>query len=125
MLRRSWIVAYLSAQAGLIVLWWLVVMGVPSSRPLFWPEATPKFVIAAFIVPDVLVLAVASGVAAVLVSRRHRWASPALWITVGAVAYATCYCMASMLVTGEAALGTLLMLVAFTCTALLAATYRG
>lgn len=123
MRTRVVIVAYLYAQAVLIVLWWLFVLAVPSARPLFWPTATPAFVIAAFTVPDVLLLATLSAVAGWLVSRSHRRAEPALWLVVGAIAYPTCYCMASMLVTGEAAVGALAMLVACGSTVATAVAY--
>lgn len=124
MLKHSWIAAYFYAQAALIVLWWVLLLTALSSRGLFWPRQTPDFVVAAFLPPDVLVLATASAVGGVLASRRHRWAPAALWVTVGACGYAAFYTLAARLLTGQAGLGAFAMVAAFACTSLAAAAYK-
>jgi hypothetical protein len=101
-------VAYWWLQAALVALWWLGLILWPAWRQPFRPSASPEVDLLAFAVPD-LALLVAGSWAAGFATRRAAAGAPwaahvavaAAWLTAGAAAYATLFCVGWLWLTGE------------------------
>jgi hypothetical protein len=108
-MRAEIVAAALLAQAGGIVLWWLGLRYRPSTRSWFFPGGVIEPEMAAFLAPDLIVLAGGSIVAAWLAARGHRRASVAAWCVAGASVYATVFTVAWARAVGAPAASPLLM----------------
>src|SRR5262245_17985586 len=85
---------YLVLQSLLVSIWWLTLWLHPPTRLFFLPPGGDDVFLLAFGLPD-LVLIVAGGlVAARLCWRESASSGIALWLVVGALSYATLYCLA-------------------------------
>lgn len=124
MVSNRLIAAYLFLQAAAGSAWWLTLWLNPRTRSLFWAPSTSDDVLAAFAVADLLVFVVASALAAGLVLKTHRWAQRVLWFAVGGIAYAAFFCVASAMLTGEAWLAAVSMLLALAGTSIATVHYR-
>src|SRR5215510_9785609 len=99
---RKLTVPYFAAQSLLVSLWWLTLWLYPSSRSFFLPPGGADVFLLAFWLPD-LVLIVAGGLVFVALRRRKSAsAGIALWVVVGALSYATLYCLALSFFTNSA-----------------------
>ena len=100
------IAGLLVAQATAFVVWWAVLLIVPSSRAYFQPTggSTPLV----FWLADAAVI-VTTFAAAFAVMRGRRWAGIALWAAAGGTAYAALYCLAASIATGSAGLAVVFM----------------
>src|SRR5688572_23072265 len=103
---------YFAFQACAVAAWWLVLLTVPSSRVYFrmGAGADSETVLLAFWLPDLLLLAAGSAVAAGLCFSASRLLPLALWFVCGAISHATLYCLAFALLTDTGWLGVTLML---------------
>lgn len=101
---------YLFAQSALAAGWWALLVIRPESRTWFRPLDGPDVMLLAFWIADLACVVLGSAVAAWLVHRRDARRSTALAFLSGAMVYATLYCAALSIMTGEAWLGVALML---------------
>jgi len=90
---RRFAIAYFGFQAIAVAAWWVVLVAWPASRAPFKSSDAPDSVLLAFIVADLLLVAVASGIVALGLHWHTRWAWPVLLIHTGAAAYAGLYCL--------------------------------
>ncbi|MEM9615673.1 MAG: hypothetical protein AAF962_23065 [Actinomycetota bacterium] len=82
-------VAYLAAQGAAGLAWWVLLLASDTVRDLFFVGAEGWASGRSLLLADVIVFALGSLAAAGLAHRRHSWARPAVWVVVGATAYAT------------------------------------
>lgn len=105
---------YFAVQGIAVVVWWAWLIFVPSSRAYFQTNGTTEAALLAFWLPDLLLVACGSFVAAYFCVRDRdnidARIAAALWLVCGAVGYATLYCLASALLTDSAWLSVALML---------------
>ncbi|MBS1795941.1 MAG: isoprenylcysteine carboxylmethyltransferase family protein [Acidobacteria bacterium] len=99
---------YFVLQGIAVGLWWALLFFVPASRPFFRMGASDE-VLLAFWLPDLLLLAGGSLAAGLLCRRDSPLVAAAVWTVVGAIAYATLYCLAFALLTDAGWLGVTLM----------------
>lgn len=95
--------AYLVVQGLGVLAWWVMIVAVPASRPLFTVPGAPDGLLLAFLLGDVVLVGVGSLIAAVGVLRRTRWAWPVLLVHASAAVYAGLYCISLPVVTGGSA----------------------
>jgi hypothetical protein len=113
--RARWAAAlYFAAQGLSGVAWWAVLLAFPSARELFWPRSPDGTFdgrgLLAFALPDAIGFVALSFVCAFGLARRSAWVWPALWVHVGALGYATLFCINLALSTrGETFVPALLM----------------
>jgi hypothetical protein len=79
---------YFGIQAGSVAIWWAVLFGWPSTRPLFFPGESLDSAQLLFATADCLVMVPASIVAARLAHKRSPSARAASWFAAGCGAYA-------------------------------------
>lgn len=96
----------------------------PSARGWFFPVATEGALVAGFACADGVVLVAGSAAAAVGAVRSRRWAFAVGIAVTGASLYATCWCAAVAIATGEALLAVLLMALATAASAIASAGLR-
>ena len=114
---------YFATQSLLISLWWLTLWLYPPSRLFFLPPGGADVFLLAFWLPDI-VLVVAGGLVAVALCRRKSVsAGIALWVVVGALSYATLYCLALSFFTDSAWVSVAMMSAATFLSAGLAVLY--
>jgi hypothetical protein len=101
-----WAAAYLCLQAAAIFAWWLVLVGFPASRRLFF--AGSDWI--TFLLPDMLVLALPSTICAVGVVKSHKWAGRLVWAVAGGALYALALDFGYCILHGVGWLGPILML---------------
>jgi protein-S-isoprenylcysteine O-methyltransferase Ste14 len=106
-IRRSASV-YFALQGLAVAAWWAWLFFVPESRALFRLGSSDE-VLLAFWLPDLAFLALGSLVVSVLCLTGSRFLTAALWMTVGAFAYAEFYCLAFALANDSGWLGVTLM----------------
>lgn len=105
---------YFALQGIAVVAWWLVLFFVPASRKYFQLEANSEASLLAFWLADLSLLGIGSLAASGLCFFESRHASIALWFVVGAISYATFYCLAFAFFTDSGWLGVALMFPAMT-----------
>lgn len=108
---------YLGAQAVLVAAWWIVLWLVPASRGPFLPAAWPEAALFAFVVPDVVVIVAGSAIAAFGSLRARTWTPSMLFALLGAVLYATLWCVGCVVATGEGWLCVAMMIASLAGTA--------
>jgi protein-S-isoprenylcysteine O-methyltransferase Ste14 len=99
---------YFALQGLAVAAWWALLFFVPRSRPLFYLGGSED-VLLAFWLPDLGLLAAGSLVISALCLFESKFLTVALWTVVGAVSYATGYCLAFALLTDSGWLGVTLM----------------
>jgi protein-S-isoprenylcysteine O-methyltransferase Ste14 len=99
---------YFSLQGLAVIAWWALLFFVPASRRFFQMGASED-VLLAFWLPDLALLGVGSIAVSVFCWLDSRFLTIALWLVVGAVSYATLYCLAFALLTDSGWLGVTLM----------------
>ncbi len=99
---------YFALQGLAVAAWWALLFFVPASRPFFQMGASEE-VLLAFWLPDLGLLAIGSLAASVFCLFDSKFLGVALWTVVGAVSYASAYCLAFALLTDSGWLGVTLM----------------
>lgn len=84
---------YFAVQATLAAAWWITLWIWPAGREVFIPSGFPTDFLASLMLPDVVLFIGGSLVSAVLLQVRSQLARPAMYVTSGAVAYATLLCI--------------------------------
>lgn len=101
---------YFIAQAIAVVAWWFGLVVWPDVRIYFQLEAGSQTSLMAFWMPDLAFIAFGSAAVAVLIVKRNRLETAALWFVTGAVSYAAIYTFSFALITDRGWLGVVLML---------------
>ena len=91
------------------IIWWGVLLAVPSARAAFSVPGAPDVALTVFLLPDLTLFAGGALLAAVGLARQRPWAWPVLCVHCGAAAYAALYSLAVPLLTGSGWLGAALM----------------
>ncbi len=99
---------YFALQGLAVAVWWALLFFVPDSRR-FFQMGESETVLLAFWLPDLGLLAVGSLVTSAFCLVDSKFLTVALWLVVGAVSYATGYCLAFALLTDSGWLGVTLM----------------
>ncbi|MCY7345425.1 MAG: isoprenylcysteine carboxylmethyltransferase family protein [Pyrinomonadaceae bacterium] len=100
---------YFAMQGIAVIAWWFLLVFVPTSRKYFQLENNSETSLLAFWLADLSLLGIGSIAAAGLCFRASRHAPAALWLVVGAISYATFYCLAFAWLTDAGWLGVTLM----------------
>lgn len=100
---------YFAIQGVGVIGWWCGLAFYPESRLVFVLEPNRETSLLAFWLPDLLFIAVGSGVAAVLVWQRNKFSVAAMWLVTGAVSYAALYTFAFVVFTDRGWLGVVMM----------------
>ena len=101
---------YLALQGVLALAWWVVLLVAPETRRHFLAPGAPDVTLLAFLIPDVILFAGASMLAAYGLARGTAWAWPVLCLHAGAAAYAALYCIGlTLMSSGGAWFGAALM----------------
>lgn len=106
---RQSAVIYFSLQGAAVILWWILLSSFPASRSYF-QIGDSETVLLAFWLPDLLLLAIGSLIVSAFCYSDSKFLGLALWFVVGAISYATFYCLAFALMTDTGWLGVTLML---------------
>ena len=93
---------YFVLQSLLVSLWWLTLWLHPPLRLFFLPPGGADVFLLAFGAPDLLLIVAGGFVAARLCRRKSASSIIALWLVVGALSYATLYCLALSFFTNSA-----------------------
>lgn len=83
---------YFAIQGIATAVWWLFLIFLPASRAYF-RMGDSETVLLSFWLPDLLLMAVGSIVAAALCFAKSKLTPIALWFVTGAVSYAALYCL--------------------------------
>lgn len=110
-------VIYLVFQAAAGVAWWSLLFVDPDYRASFAPAGADPSFIETYLIADGVFFVGASLASVVALVRRHPSASPLLWFTCGAVAYAALMTVGATIVHGSPLHGTVMMLLALAGTA--------
>ncbi|HEX9959844.1 MAG TPA: hypothetical protein VGB00_02860, partial [Pyrinomonadaceae bacterium] len=100
---------YFILQGAAVAAWWLILFFAPSSR-VYFRMGDSEETLLAFWLPDLILIAAGSFVAAGFCFFDSRLTAIALWLVAGAVAYAGFYCLAFAFLTDSGWLGVTLMM---------------
>lgn len=90
--------------------WWALLLAIPTSRRHYLAPGAPDAMLLAFLIPDLVLFAGASLLAALGLVRGASWAWPVVCAQAAASAYAGLYCVNLMVLTrGTVWLGAALM----------------
>jgi protein-S-isoprenylcysteine O-methyltransferase Ste14 len=103
---------YFFAQSLMVLLWWLTLWLHPPTRVFFLPPGGDDVFLLAFGLPDIVLIVAGGLVAARLCWQKNSRSDVALWLVVGALSYATLYCLALSFFTNSAWISVALMLAA-------------
>ncbi len=104
--------AFYAFQALAIAAWWVLLWTAPWTRMWFFPQDLTEQPLLSFWLADAIVAAGGSVVTAWGVASRQRWAGAAAWFVAGGMGYAALYCLNLWRVTGQGAVGAVLMTMA-------------
>src|SRR5262245_40583336 len=93
---------YFVLQSLLVLLWWLTLWLHPPTRSFFLPPGGADVFLLAFGLPDLMLIVAGGLVAGRLCWRKSASSGIVLWLVVGALSYATLYCLALSLFTNSA-----------------------
>ncbi|CAN5516795.1 isoprenylcysteine carboxylmethyltransferase family protein [soil metagenome] len=99
---------YFALQGLAVLAWWILLFSVPSSHKYFQMGESDA-VLMAFWLPDLFLLAIGSLVVSVFNWFESKFLNIALWFVVGAISYASFYCLAFAMMTDTGWLGVILM----------------
>lgn len=119
---RRLVALYMLIQSALGAAWWGILAAWPASRSRFQPDGFPPEFILTYALPDGVLFVGASLVTGVLFLRGSPRAILALWLTTGAVAYATLHTVGIALMTKSFAGPAVMMIAPCTCTLVMALT---
>jgi protein-S-isoprenylcysteine O-methyltransferase Ste14 len=105
---RLFATLYFAVQGVAVLAWWILLFSAPSSRKYF-QMGESETTLLAFWLPDLFLLAVGSFAVSAFVWFENRFTVIAVWFVVGAIAYATFYCLAFAMMTDSGWLGVVLM----------------
>ena len=100
---------YFAIQGVAVIVWWIVLFSVPSSRQYFVLEKTSETSLLAFWLADLSFLGIGSMAASWLCYLDHEYQRIASWFVTGAVSYAAVYCLAFAWMTDMGWLGVTMM----------------
>ena len=100
---------YFMLQAIAVFVWWITLFFFPPSRSVFRMGESDA-VLLAFWLPDLFLLAVGSLVASAFCFFSNKFTVIAVWLVVGAIAYASLYCLSFAVLSDSGWLGVTLML---------------
>jgi hypothetical protein len=106
------------------VVWWAIVLTVPTMRSLFFPSRLPDLTMYALLFADLPLYAGASLLAGIGVFRRADWAKGLVLVHLGASLYATLYSLGFAVMTGDGWLSLALMAPSSLITASIARSLR-
>jgi protein-S-isoprenylcysteine O-methyltransferase Ste14 len=105
-------------QAGLVVLWWGLLVLFPSFRTFFIPSTSSEYVLFSFFLGDLLLITIGSLLAGYSL-LKHKFATHSILLFLcGAISYATLYTLSLSLITGTSWIGAILMIFSMTFTIL-------
>ena len=84
----------LAILATSVAVWWFCMLHVPATRPWFFPDGHIEHALRSFVMPDLIVMAGGSMLAAWLIYTGRPGAAAAAWFTAGATCYAAVYTIA-------------------------------
>src|SRR5829696_2368886 len=99
---------YFALQGLAVVAWWILLFFVPASRSFFQMGGSENILLA-FWLPDLAFIAAGSFAVSAFCRINGKFLTVALWLVVGAVSYASLYCLAFALLTDSGWLGVTLM----------------
>ncbi len=105
---RRFASVYFALQGLAVFAWWILLFSVPSSRK-FFQMGDSETVLLAFWLPDLFLLAIGSLLVCVLCWLNNKFLNIAAWFVVGAISYASFYCLAFAMMTDTGWLGVVLM----------------
>ena len=95
---------YFALQGIAVIAWWMLLIFYPVSRGWFQMGDSPT-VLMAFWLPDLFLLAIGSLVVSGFCWFENKFTPMSLWFVVGAISYATLYCLAFAMMTDTGWLG--------------------
>ncbi len=84
---------YFALQSLAVLGWWWALREFEEFRKLFLASGTPERDLMAFFLPDLVLVAAGSLLAAILFFAGARWVMPVAWLLAGGLGYATLYCV--------------------------------
>lgn len=99
---RPWAAPYFAVQGLAVAAWWWLLWSSPGSRARFHPAGSPETDLLAFWLPDLVLGAGGSLVAAVLVRASVAWRVPVVWMVAGSMIYGALYTIALAVATDDA-----------------------
>ncbi len=99
---------YFVLQGAAVLVWWILLFAVPTSRKYF-QMGDSETILLAFWLPDLFLLAVGSLVVSAFIWFENKFLTLAIWFVVGSISYATFYCLAFAMMTDSGWLGVILM----------------
>ncbi len=108
---RLFATIYFAVQGVAVLAWWILLFSAPSSRKYF-QMGESETTLLAFWLPDLFLLAVGSLAVSAFIWLENRFTVIAVWFVVGAISYATFYCLAFAMMTDSGWLGVVLMFAA-------------
>lgn len=82
------LVAFYALQGAGVILWWAILHALPATRGWFFPSGEIDAVLAAFMLPDLVVLGMGSLLTAFALRRQTGAVRPLAWLVAGAANYA-------------------------------------
>lgn len=105
---RLFATIYFALQGLAVLVWWILLFAVPALRKYF-QMGDSETVLLAFWLPDLFFLTIGSFVVSAFIRFENRFLTLAIWFVVGAIAYATFYCLTFAMMTDSGWLGVVLM----------------
>lgn len=90
---RALALSYLCVQSLALMVYWSILLGVPSSRGPFLVPGAPDSTLLGFALPDLTIYLGSSLASAYALARGRRWLWPALLLHAGAAAYGALYAL--------------------------------
>jgi protein-S-isoprenylcysteine O-methyltransferase Ste14 len=103
---------YFALQGFGVIAWWLMLIFSPQTRSYFTFERHSELSLLAFWLADLLFLSIGSFAVSILCYRESKLLVHALWLVVGAIGYATIYCLAFAMLSDFGWLGVMMMSIA-------------
>jgi len=105
---RFFAAVYFALQGLAIAAWWILLFSVPDSRKYFL-MGDNETILLSFWLPDLFLLTLGSFAVSLLCHFESKFLTAALWFVVGAISYATFYCLAFAMMTDSGWLGVVFM----------------
>lgn len=105
---RQTAAVYFAFQGIAVLVWWILLIVVPTSRKYF-QMGDNENILLAFWLPDLFLLAIGSLILSWLIIVNHQFMPIVLWFVVGTISYASFYCLAFAWQTDTGWLGVMAM----------------
>ncbi|MBX7171130.1 MAG: isoprenylcysteine carboxylmethyltransferase family protein [Pyrinomonadaceae bacterium] len=99
---------YFAFQGIAVLAWWILLITVPVSRKYF-QMGDSETILLSFWLPDLFLLAIGSFVVSWLIVANNEFKTVALWLEIGAISYASFYCLSFAWMTDTGWLGVVAM----------------